>query len=142
MPLSDDLRRSVEAYRAYLAGLGPEGRVDFVDAARRSEDWPIPTERYLAGHAVKWGRGKTGSQYGQWAYDIKNRAGVHVYAYIHPIHGNRGIAFVDLEQDAIVQFDCDVNQNFDCLTPPSGARRWIADKRALGTHWRLRDTER
>ncbi len=99
-------------------------------------------ERYLASHAVKWGRGRTGRQYAQWAYDIKNRAGVRVCAYIHPIHGNRGIAFVDLEQDAIVQFDCDVNQNFDCLTPPSGARRWIADKLALGTHWRLHDTER
>ena len=136
---ADDLRN---AYRDWLHRLGTEGRADFVDAARRNEDWPEPADGYLASHASKWGRGRRPDQYAQWAYELENCPGVQVYAYIHPVHGNRGLAFVDLEQDAIVQFDCERNLNFDCITPPNGARRWVADKEAMGAYWRLKDTER
>ena len=86
--------------------------------------------------------GRQATQYKQWAYDIKNGAGVQVYAYIHPVYGNRGVAFVDTEADAAVQVDCDARLNMDCITPPNGVQRWIADKVAIRTYWRLRDTER
>lgn len=96
-----------------LDGLGPDGRRDFVDAARRNEDRPEPQQRYLAGHARKHGRGKLAQAYADWAYAIKNGPGTVVLAY-----------------------------NFDCLTPSNGAKRWMADQQANGTHWRLSDTER
>lgn len=90
----DDLRTRVRDYKRYLEELGPEGRADFVDMARRNEEWPEPQDRYLAGHARKWGRGRRAADYAQWAYDVKNRAGTQVLAYIHPVHRNRGLAFV------------------------------------------------
>jgi hypothetical protein len=139
----DETRKaSVKAYRAWLEELGADGRGDFVDAARRSEDWPRPQTAYLASHAQKWGRGRKGAEYAQWAYDIKNAAGVHVYAYIHPVYGNRGLAFVDHAQGAVVLYDCDVPQNRDLFSPPAGFTRWLKDHTEAGTHWRLRDTER
>jgi hypothetical protein len=140
MPLDDSDKARVRAYQAHLNRVGPAGRQDFVDAARRSEDWP--PRGYLAAHAGKWGRGLLGPQYAQLAYDIKNAAGVHVYAYIHPIWHNRGLAFVDLERDSIVLFDCAETLNRDLFSPPNGAARWIRNHVHMGTHWRLRDTER
>ncbi len=140
MPLTNELRHAIHAYRDELVGLGANGRLDFVDIARRVEDWP--DVGFLAAHARKWGVGRQSAPYSQWAYDIKNGPGVHVYAYVHPVHGNRGIAFVDLEQDAVVQVDVDRLLNMDCLTPPNGAQRWVADKVAIGSYWRLSDTER
>lgn len=74
MPLDEEDRAPVKAYRAFLDGLGPDGRKDFVDAARRGEDWPQPTEPYLARHARKWLPGLKGPQYAQRAYDLKNAA--------------------------------------------------------------------
>lgn len=140
MPLTDDIQKAIGVYRGELERLGPDGRRDFVDIARRIEEWP--GEGFVASHARKWGVGRRPAEYLQWAFDIKNGAGVHVYAYIHPVHGNRGLAFVDLHWDAIVQVDYDSQLNMDCLTPPNGAQRWLTDKVALGTHWRLQDTER
>jgi hypothetical protein len=139
---NDDVPTRVRDFKRHLEGLGSEGRVDFVDAARRNEDWPEPQEQYLAGHARKWGRGKRPSDYAQLAYDIKNRPGTQVFAYIHPVKRNRGVAFVDLGADLIVLFDADLARNFDLFSPSSGARRWLKDKTTAGTHWRLRDTER
>jgi hypothetical protein len=140
MALDDARKASVKAYKAWLQELGPDGRQDFVDAARRSEDWPNPG--YLAGHATKWGRGRRSAEYAQWAYDVKNAAGVHVYAYVHARYGNRGLAFLDLDDDAIVLFDCDESLNRDVFSPPNGAARWLKEHVQLETHWRLRDTER
>lgn len=111
-----------------------------MDAARRNEDWP--DQAYLISHARKWGVGRQADAYAQWAYDTKNRPGTRVYAYIHPVKGNRGLAFVDLDQDVVVQFDCDQNLNFDCLQPSQGTRPWVADKEASRAMWRLKDTER
>lgn len=138
----EDLLSRVPDYRTYLERLGREGRAEFVDMARRLEDWPEPQQAYLAGHARKWGLGRRGAEYAQWAFDIKNRAGVLVVAYVHPVKRNRGLAFVDLDADTIVLVDMDLNLNFDCISPANGTRRWLADKTSAGTHWRLRDTER
>jgi hypothetical protein len=140
MPLDENRGRLVREYRAYLDKLTPEARADFVDAARRNEDWP--DKAFLVSHANKWGEGKRADAYADWAYLIKNRPGVRVYAYIHPVHLNRGLAFVDMDEGWIVQFDADLNQNFECFRPPKGIRPWVADKEALGTHWRLKETER
>ncbi len=142
MPLDEEAKALVTAYQAELNRLGPMGRLDFVSAARRGEDWPQPTEPYLASHARKWLPGLKGPQYAQRAYDLKNSPGVHIYAYIHPVHRNRGLAFVDLTQDAIVLFDCDKSLNYDLFSPPNGAKRWLRDHAVTGTHWRLKDTER
>ncbi len=142
MALDADLQTRCDDYRRDLDALGAQGRLDFVDIGRRCEDWPQPADRYLAGHATKWGRGRKAGPYAQWAYDIKNAPGVHVYAYIHPVHRNRGLAFLDPAHDVVVLFDCEASLNRDCFTPSSGARQWVADKTATGTHWRLRDTER
>jgi hypothetical protein len=140
MPLSDDRERSVREYRAYLDGLGAVGRQDFVDAARRNEDWP--DRAFLVSHAVKWGAGRRPDAYAQWAFDIKNRPGVRVSAYIHTVKGNRGLAFVDMDEGTVVQFDCDQNLNFDCFQPSKGTRPWVTDKEASAMMWRLKDTER
>jgi hypothetical protein len=142
MPVDDDTASRIRDYRAFLDGLGSEGRVDFVDAARRNEDWPSPQRAFLVAHARKWGRGRQADAYSQWAYDTKNRAGVRVYAYIHAVHLTRGVAFVDMAEDVVVHFDCDGNLNFDCFSPSTGVERAIKDWVARGTHWRLRDTER
>ena len=75
------------------------------------------------------------------AFEIKNRAGTLVLAYIHPVKRNRGLAFVDTERDYIVLFDTDLSLNFDLFSPTNGARPWVKDKTSSGTHWRLRDTE-
>lgn len=142
MPLDDDLQRRIREYRRFLEGLGPQGRLDFVDAARRNEDWPAPAARWLAFHAAKHGRGRLPHAYAQWAFDIKNRPGTYVYAYIHAAYRNCGLAFVDAADDVIVHFDCDQNLNFDCYSPNNGTKRTMRDHTAQGTHWRLRDTER
>lgn len=142
MPLDETDRARIKSYRDDLQRLGADGRLAFVDAARRNEDWPVPQDRYLAGHARKHWPGHTPAAYAQRAYDIKNRAGVYVLAYIHPVHGNRGLAFVDVEWDMVVQFDCEQHLNFDCLSPANGAKRWMAEQLARETHWRLKDTER
>lgn len=126
----EDFRLKVAAYQAQLQGMGAAGRRDFVDVARRNEDWPEPREGYLASHARKHGRGLRPEQYAQRAYDIKNKTGVFVLAYIHAVHRNRGLAF-----------DCDLNLNFDLITPTNGTRSWVKDRTTIGTHWRLRDTE-
>lgn len=138
----DDILSLARDYRLQLDRLGQEGRTDFVDAARRNEDWPLPQDRYLAGHARKWGHGLRGPDYAQLAYDTKNAPGIQVFAYIHPVWRNRGLAFVDLDADVVVLVDVDENLNRDLFRPVNGARRWLADKTASGTHWRLRDTER
>jgi hypothetical protein len=58
------------------------------------------------------------------------------------MHLNRGIAFVDHVDEAIVQCDVDANLNFDCISPTNGTRPWVTDKISLGTHWRLKEAER
>jgi hypothetical protein len=138
----DDMAARARAYRRDLESMGRECRMDFVDMARRNEEWPQPSARYLAAHARKWGLGRQGPAYAQWAYEIKNGPGVLVLAYIHHVHRNRGLAFVDHQQDAIVLFDVEENQNRDVFSPLNGSRRWVTDKTANGTHWRLKDTER
>ena len=44
----DDLKRRVREYQAFLNSLGGDGRRDFVDVARRGEDWPRPQENTCA----------------------------------------------------------------------------------------------
>jgi|GEM_PF-5533986 len=142
MPPDEDIIRRIRAYQRFLDALGPEGRTDFVDSARRNEDWPEPRDRYLAGHANKHGSGRRAVEYAQWAYDIKNRPGVRVYAYIHTVHRDRSLAFIDLTKDTVVLVDCDANLNRDCMSPSNGTTRAIEEWTKRGTHWRLRDTER
>ncbi len=63
--LDDDFKGRIAAYRAELDAMGQEGRQDFVDVARRGEDWPEPRGQYLALHASKWGRGLRAAAYAQ-----------------------------------------------------------------------------
>lgn len=135
----DDLEALASAFADDLEALGPEGRMELVNAARRAASWP--SDEYLAGHARKWGAGRRPEQYAEWAQLIKRRAGVEVYAYIHPVHQNRGLAFVDHREGAVVNFDLDKQLNFDCFVPARPTRLWLADQVRRGLYRRLRDTE-
>jgi hypothetical protein len=135
----DDLEALASAFAEELEGLGAEGRMELVNAARRAGGWP--SKEYLAGHAKKWGEGRRPEQYADWAQTVKKRAGIEVYAYIHPVQRNRGLAFVDHREGVVVNYDLDQQMNFDCFVPARPTRLWIADKLASKLYRRIRDTE-
>lgn len=135
-----DPRTTAKDFHDYLDSLDSATRLEFINAAREIASWP--SRAYVASHASKWGRGRTPDQYHQWTQMLKYRAGVEVYAFVHPIHRSRSIAFVDHAEGAVVSVDLDERKNRDTYSPARPTRLWVADQIERGLYHRLRDTER
>lgn len=126
----------MRTFRNELKKLGADGRRSLVQEARLSGDWP--GGGYVNRHQMKHAPSLTPDEYQAWAQSVKNRPGVEVYAYIHGIHLARGLAFVDHDENTIVWFSLDENQNVSAFHPDEGTRAFLANK---PEYERLKETE-
>ena len=134
-----DPRVASASFHRALEELSVERRAEEVAAARAITAWP--SHEYLAKHAKKWGRGRNAAQYAMWTQNIKSRPGAEVYAFVHPVHRSRSIAFVDHPEGVVVNVDMDAMENRDTYSPARPTRMWVADQLDRGIFKRLRDTE-
>lgn len=126
-----------KAYAERLEGMNPEDRWNLVDRARAETKWP--NQAWLQDHAMRKGAGRTVAQYREWTQAIKRRPGTLVYAIIHVVHGNEGLAFIDPRERSLVWYHLEWAANLSCLYIEESLDDFIASKGEL--YWRLPDTE-
>lgn len=126
-----------EAFARRLDDMSPEERWELVDAARKEMRWPNP--RWVESHRSEKMPDLTVTQYQALAQAIKRRPGTHVYAFIHIVHGNEGLAFIDPERRLLVWFSLDDHVNMSCFYLEETLEAFLDQKGDL--YWRLPDTE-
>lgn len=108
-----------------------------VDAARQEDRWP--NRRWIESHRAEKMPDLTLGRYVALAQSVKRRPGTQVYALIHIIHGNEGLAFIDPERRLLVWFSLDAHRNFSCFYLEETLDVFLEQKGDL--YWRLPDTE-
>src|SRR5262245_7970150 len=84
-----------------------------IDAARKEDRWP--NRGWLESHRAEKMPDLTTPQYVALAQSVKQRPGTHVYALIHIVHGNEGLAFIDPARRLLVWFSLDDHVNLSCF---------------------------
>ena len=126
-----------DAFARRLEAMTSAERWDLVDAARKEVRWPNPG--WIESHRSEKMPDLTTSQYQALAQSIKRRPGIHVYAFVHVIHGNEGLAFIDPERRLLVWYSLDDQVNMSCFYLEETVEAFLAQKGDL--YWRLPDTE-
>jgi hypothetical protein len=131
------LRARREAFAARLDAMAAAERWQLVEDARPEELWPDAA--WVERHRAEKMPDLRVAQYKALAQSVKRRPGTQVYAFIHLIHGNEGLAFIDPERRLLVWFNLDVNRNLSCLYLEESVDAFLELKGDL--YWRLPDTE-
>lgn len=126
-----------EAFARRLAEMATEDRWALVDAARQEDRWP--NRAWIESHRAEKMPDLTLGQYVALAQSVKRRPGTQVYALIHIIHGNEGLAFIDPEHRLLVWFSLDAHRNFSCFYLEETLDVFLEQKGDF--YWRLPDTE-
>jgi hypothetical protein len=130
-----EARRRTFASR--LEAMGTQERWDLVDSARKEESWP--DSAWLESHCAEKMPDLTPTQYVALTQSVKRRPGTQVYALIHSIHGNEGLAFIDPDRRVLVWFNLDDQVNLSCFYLEETLDAFLRPKGDL--YWRLADTE-
>lgn len=117
--------------------MSPGERWHLVDAARKEEGWP--SQWWIESHRAEKMPDLTPDQYVALAQSIKRRPGTHVYAFVHIVHGNEGLAFIDPQRRILVWFNLDESRNFSCFYLEETLENFLKQKGDL--YWRLPETE-
>jgi len=131
------LRARREAFATRLNVMATVERWQLVEDARHEELWP--DAGWVERHRAEKMPDLTAAQYKALAQAVKRRPGTQVYAYVHLIHGNEGLAFIDPERRLLVWFNLDVNRNFSCFYFEESVDAFLEQKGDF--YWRLPDTE-
>ena len=131
------LRAKREAFARRLDEMTPDERWRLVDEARHEERWPY--RKWVEDHRAEHMPDLTDSQYTALARSVKRRPGSHVYALIHVIHTNEGLAFIDPERRLLVWFNLEAHRNFSCFYLEESVDAFLGQKGEF--YWRLPDTE-
>jgi hypothetical protein len=131
------LRARREAFARRLDVMAAAERWQLVEEARQEERWP--NAAWVKSHRAEKMPDLTAAQYKTLAQSVKRRPGTQVYALIHIIHGNEGLAFIDPERRVLVWFNLDEARNFSCFYLEESVDAFLEQKGDF--YWRLPDTE-
>ncbi len=130
-------RAARDALARRLEQMSAEERCQLVEAARQEARWP--SRQWVESHRAEKMPDLTRAQYVALAQSVKRRPGTHVYALVHIVHGNEGLAFIDPNLRVLVWFNLDDNCNLSCLYLEESVDAFLEQKGDM--YWRLPDTE-
>jgi hypothetical protein len=126
-----------DALKRRLEEMTAKERWEFVDSARQQNRWP--STGWLERHRAEKMPDLTRGQYRSLAQSVKRRPGTLVYALVHLVHGNEGLAFIDRDRRILVWFNLETQRNLSCLYLEETVDAFLEQKGDF--YWRLPDTE-
>ncbi len=132
------LRTKKVNFAGRLAAMTEMERRAFVERARQESRWP-PQPWWLPTHVTKHGNGRSIPEFCRWVQEVKSRSGVQVFAFVHPIHANEGIAFHDPADNLLVWVNTEDACNVSIVEVDEILKHQLTSED--GQYWRLPDTE-
>ena len=131
------VRARREAFARRLDAMTPEERWQLVEQARLEDRWPGSS--WIESHRAEKMPDLTPAQYTALARSVKRSPGTEVHAYVHIVHGNEGVAFIDRRRQLLVWFNLETQRNLSCFYLEESVDAFLEQKGDL--YWRLPDTE-